>query len=84
MTVWFILDHSHKISRYYHQKVKGDIRDSTEISMLELESWIFPGVFVSSMVQRRLPATVKHISNCTFISNEICRPTPTAEARVRN
>jgi hypothetical protein len=56
MTVWFILDNSHKISRYYHRKVKGDIRDSTEISMLELESWIFSGVFLSSMVQRRLPA----------------------------
>jgi len=45
MTVWFILDHSHKISRYYHQNVKPGIRDSSEIRVLELESWIISGVF---------------------------------------
>jgi hypothetical protein len=84
MTVWFILDHSDKIGRYYHQKVKLGIRDSTEISMLEIESLIFSGVFLSSMLQRRLPATVKHILNCTFISNVVCISTPTAEAQVRN
>jgi hypothetical protein len=49
MTVWFILDQSLKISRYYHQKMKRGIRDSTEISMLEQESWILSGEFLSSM-----------------------------------